>query len=98
MSNAEPAHPCSKSHMRAAVLRYEMAEIRRRFIVGKLDFNKLVVSSDLDRVFWRCLESAMSAREVIVAEAAAIPDKIETPTLQWLALALTPGLGPSKAR
>jgi DNA processing protein len=37
--------------------------------------------------------------EVVVAEAVAMPcETIETPTLQWLALALTPGLGPTKAR
>jgi len=38
-------------------------------------------------------------REVVVAESAAMLRKtIETSALQWLALALTPGLGPTKAR
>jgi DNA processing protein len=57
------------------------------------------VSSDLDSVFSQSIESAIASQEVHLAQAVvAVPNKDATLTLQWLALALTPGLGPGKAR
>jgi DNA processing protein len=57
------------------------------------------VSSDLDSVFSQSIESAIASQEVRLSQAVvAVPNKDATLTLQWLALALTPGLGPGKAR
>src|SRR6266568_4760448 len=40
MSKSAPALPCSKSHIRGAVLRYEIAEIRSRLMGTVFDSNK----------------------------------------------------------
>ena len=80
-----------------------MAEIRRRFIVGTFDFNRrwfhLRCSTYLDSRLLTCIDAARDPWRLPLPEAAtSTRAAAETPALQWLALALTPGLGPTKAR
>src|ERR1700676_1467180 len=74
-----------------------MAEIRRRFIWQLIDSNKPQCSSYLDSAFPPCID-AHRVQEAAVSEAAVSVCKTSETSMRWLALALTPGLGPTKAR
>jgi len=66
--------------------------------MGFRDSSK-AVSSDLDGFFGRWIESAKMVKEVAVGEAVAVPQSnTSSAKLEWLALVLTPGLGPTRAR
>lgn len=56
------------------------------------------MSSNLDSDFDACIESGKLDAEVCVAEAAVSFKPTGEASLHWLALNLTPGLGPTKAR
>src|SRR5208282_3902748 len=72
-----------------------MAEMRKRLILDQSfhKFNSKVVTCDLDAPFRRLVQSALSPSLTTVA---ASPSA--THLLEWLAISLTEGLGPTKAR
>src|SRR5579872_1678121 len=80
---------CSKSHIKGAVFRKEMAEIRN-FAMLSTSVAQFFVTSDLDGVSGRWVESATMAN--------AVTSPPSTSLLGWLALCLTAGLGPTKSR
>src|SRR5580692_7018338 len=69
-----------------------MAEIRS-FFIDIHKFIKPIVTDDLDAVLRACVESA---RSCYLSNAIASP--AATHLLEWLAISLTPGLGPTRAR
>src|SRR5438128_1718451 len=54
MSKSAPALPCSKSHIRGAVLRYEIAEIRSRLMGTVFDSNKQMCAVTLTHLHAVC--------------------------------------------
>src|SRR5271157_2936330 len=72
-----------------------MAEMRKRLILDQSfhKFNSKVVTCDLDAPFWHLVQSALSPS---LSTVAASPSA--THLLEWLAISLTQGLGPTKAR
>src|SRR2546427_5509033 len=77
-----------------------MAEIRRRLMLPTANFIRPLCRLTLTAFFPSVYSPRLEpSSEVAVPEAVAAPAKTsEAPTLQWLALALTPGLGPTKGR
>src|SRR5271163_3609868 len=76
-----------------------MAEMRRRFIEELLNSNKPQCSSNLDSTLVPCIDAPEGSwRSSVSATLAASDRTAETATRQWLALALTPGLGPTRGR